>query len=282
MSAAAAQPPLGERSRRATRFALALLLLSALAWLGTVLIGRSMGAGLLGMHGVSMDMAGMDMSGRSAQEMAEMGMSPAAATASDFAVFLGAWLVMMAAMMIPSALPMLLLHARAAKNRLHTGLFGGGYLVTWTLFGLVAYAIYALVRGRFVDMDEIASFGRPAAAAALVAAGIYQVLPLKAACLKHCRSPLAFVMHHWHAGRAGALRMGVEHGLFCVGCCTGLMLVLLALGTMNLALMLLISLVILAEKVLPWHRTVTWGTTVVLVGLGAAVASSGHVFSALT
>lgn len=256
MSAAGALPP-GERTCRATRLALGLLLLAALAWLGTVLIGRSLGA-------------------------ADMDMSAPAATASDFGVFLGAWLVMMAAMMIPSALPMLLLHARAARSRVQTALFGGGYLVTWTAFGLVAYAIYALLRGRFVDMGEIAAFGRPAAAAALVAAGVYQVLPLKSACLRHCRSPIAFVMHHWHAGRAGALRMGVEHGLFCVGCCTGLMLVLLALGTMNLALMIAISLIILAEKVLPWQRTVTWGTTVALVGLGAAVASSSHLYAALT
>jgi predicted metal-binding membrane protein len=269
-------------TRAALRFAAVALVLTAIAWVVTVLVARSMGGGLFGMNGVSMGMAGRDMSGMTAEQMAAMGMSPATATATDLAVFLGAWLVMMAAMMIPSALPMLMLHARAARNRLHTVLFGSGYFLVWTGFGLVAYVVYALLRGRFVDMGEVGMFGRPAAAAALIASGVYQVLPFKEACLRHCRSPIAFVMHHWRAGARGALRMGAAHGLFCVGCCVGLMLVLLALGTMNLALMILISLVILGEKLLPWQRQLTWGSAAVLVALGVAIAFSGHLYGVLT
>ena len=164
--------------------------------------------------------------------------------------FLGLWVTMMAAMMFPAAAPMAAVVARVAAGPesetaraiRRTAIFIAGYLVVWTAFGVVAYAAYRAIDTADPGGLEWDAQGPLVAGAAIAAAGAYQLTPLKRACLKHCRSPVAFVMHRWRNGAAGAFVMGLEHGAWCLGCCAGLMLVLLVLGVMSLVWMALIGL----------------------------------------
>ena len=128
-----------------------------------------------------------------------------------------------------------------------------GYLVTWTLAGLAAYGLPR--PGRALDGGALAwdEGGRWLAAGVLFGAAAYELTPLKYACLRRCRGPLGFVIEHWRDGRLGALRMGVMHGAWCVGCCWALMAALFALGAMSIAWMVLIALLIAVEKLLPWR-----------------------------
>jgi predicted metal-binding membrane protein len=187
--------------------------------------------------------------------------------------FVAIWTVMMAAMMLPSTLPTVSLFATVAKSRTQFGFpsaptaaFVIGYLGAWALLG--------------VAVSLTSSFGRPAAhawsepvaGAAIVLAGAYQLTRWKSLCLGHCRTPLNFLMYHWHDGTAGALMMGAHHGLYCVGCCWGLMLALLALGMMNPGWMALIALLIFAEKVTPPGERVALLIGLVLMVTGGAIA----------
>jgi predicted metal-binding membrane protein len=195
--------------------------------------------------------------------------------------FLGVWVVMMAAMMFPSIAPMVLMYARVQEGRRERGkespagataTFVAGYLVSWAGAGLVGYAIVELVRGldpAFLAWDEA---GQYVAGGVIVGAALYQLTPLKDVCLRHCRGPLAFILHHWHDGRRGALRMGIEHGGFCVGCCWALMAALFALGVMSIGWMAFIAALIALEKLLPWKAVANRGIAVVLLVLGLAVA----------
>jgi len=166
--------------------------------------------------------------------------------------YLSLWVVMTVAMMLPSAAPMLLLVDRLSSSAA-TPLFAVGYLLAWTAFGAAAYWIGSL-------------FAWPATGALLVAAGVYQVLPLKHACLRRCRNPLGFLRDH--AGES-PLRVGIIHGAYCVGCCAGLMVVLLALGMMNVVWMALVAAAVLAEKLLPGGERLAPASAVVLVASGA-------------
>jgi len=188
--------------------------------------------------------------------------------------FLGIWVTMTAAMMLPSAAPMVLAYAHFFRAR-RTVTFVGGYLVTWTLYGLAAYGAYRLVAGAGFGWLSWQRGGPYLAGAAIAAAGIYQLTPLKDACLRHCRSPLGYIVR----GREhGALRMGTEHGLLCVGCCWGLMLALFALGVMSLFWTALVAAAIFAEKALPHGQRVARVLALALVVLGALVAfTPGHV-----
>ncbi len=191
--------------------------------------------------------------------------------------YLGIWVTMMAAMMLPSATPMVLLFSRLASGStrrpgLATVLFVAGYLIGWTAYGLVAYGLFRLVRGAgpaFLAWDRA---GPEVAGAAIALAGIYQLTPLKRICLRHCRTPLNFVMHHWHKGPGGALRMGIEHGAWCVGCCWALMVVLFAVGVMSITWMVVVAAIVFAEKVLPVGERVAQALAVVLVAFGIGVA----------
>jgi predicted metal-binding membrane protein len=257
----------------------ALLVLTGLAWVVTIGQANSMSA-MVGMGSAG----GMRSSGMS-------GGSGAAGTLIDLtdtltlAIFLPMWVVMMAAMMLPSAAPMILLFDRVSRNKvanssafraaMPTAVFVGGYLLTWTAFGLLAYAVGLALSLLGVHWPALAAYRPALTGALLTGAGIYQISPLKGACLKHCRSPLAFLTHHWRTGRGAAARMGAEHGLYCVGCCWGLMLVLFAVGLMNLVWMGLVSLLVLAEKVLPGGRRISWGVAVLLVVAGT-LAAAGH------
>jgi predicted metal-binding membrane protein len=140
----------------------------------------------------------------------------------------------------------------------------------------VAYGVYRLLAAadlRFLAWDEQ---GPDIAGATVVLAGVYQLTPLKAKCLKHCRSPLEFVLEGWREGPSGALRMGVEHGAFCVGCCWGLMLILFALGAMSLVWMAVLAGVIFAEKSIPggWRLTRPLACAFVALGIWVMVAPS--------
>jgi predicted metal-binding membrane protein len=185
--------------------------------------------------------------------------------------YLGIWVTMTAAMMLPSGAPMVLMYARVARHA-RTWVFVLGYLVAWTAYGLAAYAVYRLVAGRAPGWVGWDREGPYVAGAALAVAGLYQLSPLKEACLRRCRGPFRYLVHGWREGRIGALKMGAEHGLFCVGCCWGLMLALFALGVMSLFWTAVAAAAIFAEKVLPCGLALARVLAVALVALGLLVA----------
>jgi predicted metal-binding membrane protein len=195
--------------------------------------------------------------------------------------FVGVWVVMMAAMMFPSIAPMVLMHVRIQEGRRERGqagvvgatsLFVAGYLIAWSAAGLVGYAIFEIGRALTGDLFSWDNAGPYLAGGIVCAAAIYQLTPLKDVCLRHCRSPFAFLMQHWHAGRLGSLRMGVVHGGWCIGCCWALMAALFALGVMSLGWMALIAALIAIEKLLPWKTLANRGIAALLLVLGLAVA----------
>jgi len=191
--------------------------------------------------------------------------------------YLGIWVTMMAAMMLPSAAPMVLLFSKVASGSTRrpgraTALFVAGYLVAWSAYGLVAYGLFRLVRAVDPPFLSWERAGPEVAGAAIALAGVYQLTPLKRVCLHHCRTPLGFVMHHWRGGPAGAVRMGVEHGAWCVGCCWALMVVLFAVGVMSITWMVVVAAIVFAEKVLPIGERVAKLLAVVLVVFGIWVA----------
>jgi predicted metal-binding membrane protein len=165
---------------------------------------------------------------------------------------------------------MVAFYGRVSRAPGNTAIFTAGYLVTWTLAGLLGWSLAVAAR----DSGAISwdGGGRYVVAAILVAAAAYQLTPLKDRCLTHCRSPVAFVLNHWRAGRAGALRMGIEHGGWCVGCCWALMVSLFALGVMSLAWTIVVALLIAGEKLLPWKTAANRGIALLLLVLGIAVA----------
>ncbi len=169
------------------------------------------------------------------------------------------WAVMMAAMMLPSASPIFLLYAGAVRTRagetspaLQTYALAAGYLLVWVVFSVGATALQRLLSTLLVlnPMMEPAS---PVASAALLAiAGVYQLTPLKRVCLGMCRSPLSFLTRYWRSGRGGAFRMGVTHGIYCLGCCWAMMLLLFAGGVMNLFVIVALTLWVSVEKLAPF------------------------------
>jgi predicted metal-binding membrane protein len=197
-----------------------------------------------------------------------------------FGVAFSMWVVMMAGMMIPSVAPMVLTHAAIARRRarkgearapfVSSGLFLGGYLLAWSAFSAVAaLAQGALARTGMLDARSL-SIGAWAGAAVLLAAGVFQLLPAKSACLARCRAPVGYFLTEWREGHAGAVVMGLRHGVFCMGCCWLLMAVLFAVGIMNLLWGAAITLLVVAEKVLPWRRAVVWSGGAICLA-GAAV-----------
>ena len=177
-------------------------------------------------------------------------------TATDIFFTFAMWAVMMIGMMIPTAAPMLLLFAGARAKRGECSvpsalIFGLGYLVVWTGFSAAAtLGQWALHQAAMLSMAMAAS-NRYLAGAIVIAAGIYQMTPWKGACLKHCRTPLGFLMTHWHEGTFGAFRMGLSHGTFCLGCCWALMCVLFAVGVMNMIWIATLTAFVLLEKIGP-------------------------------
>jgi predicted metal-binding membrane protein len=235
----------------------ALLLAAALGWAVTI----QQAIGMAGLSGAGSGMAAM---------------SPSPAPAL---VFLPVWVAMMAAMMFPAIAPVVSLVSTAGQKRRAAGgravpnvVFVAGYLAIWTLFGVAAYLLSLAVPAVGMAGPGLKSDSAVLAGLILIFAGLYEWGPLKGACLRHCRSPLGTFLQLWRDGWAGAFRMGVVHGTYCLGCCWGLMLVLFAEGLMNLTAMVLLAAVIFAQKVLPRGELIAKGTGVALVAAGLAFA----------
>ncbi|MCD2195167.1 DUF2182 domain-containing protein [Actinomycetospora endophytica] len=198
--------------------------------------------------------------------------------------FVLVWLVMMAAMMFPSIAPTVALYSRMTKGRIRLAppMFTAGYLLTWTAAGVVAWMIAAATRWIPADAVPWEQGGRVLASAALIAAGAYQLTPLKNVCLTRCRSPLGFLLGSWRDGPIGGLGMGAKLGGWCVGCCWALMLALFALGIMSIAWMAFVAALIAIEKILPWRAVANYGIAVVLVTLGVLVLVAPAAIPGLT
>jgi predicted metal-binding membrane protein len=238
----------GTRDRTTVLTYIALLVATAVAWWHTVL--SPMGAD---------DMAGMGMA--------------TMPTVADAVAYVVAWGVMMAAMMLPSALPVIGLYAATQRNvaspvarAVPVALFALTYLALWALTGLPIYF------GSLALMAVGSQTLPYAIAGVLIVAGIFQLSPVKQVCLRHCRSPLGFLLGHWRSGWQGALAMGSQHALYCLGCCWALMVVLVAAGAMGLPWVLLIASLVAAEKLLPRGEWIARASGLALVLLGVAVA----------
>jgi len=226
-------------------------------------------------HAITMS-ASMDSAGRGAMGVDLIG---AGFTLGGLGVFLAVWTVMMGGMMLPSAAPMILTFAAAQARRGRnvagpTWIFIAAYILVWSYSGLVVYV--HLHAGK----DLVYHFGwfqngawaRLALGVTLTLAGLYQFTPLKRLCLHRCRSPLAFLKEHWRDGSADAAEMGLWHGLYCLGCCWALMGVMLAAaGTMSIAWMLAMTLVVFAEKALPHGTHISAAVALGLIALGLLV-----------
>jgi predicted metal-binding membrane protein len=195
--------------------------------------------------------------------------------------FLGSWTLMMAVMMLPSAMPMILLHRRGAgssskvRSEARTGIFVGAYLLVWAATGVIVWLLSRTAMA-LIPMEAQAI----SVAAILLLAGVYQFTPLKTACLGVCRRPMDFLMTHWYRGVAGEVRLGIEHGLYCLGCCWALMAVFVFAGAMGLLWAGIIAVAVFVEKVMP--RGVAFGRLIgvfliagaVLVALRPEIAQS--------
>ena len=192
-------------------------------------------------------------------------------TMGGFVPFVMGWTAMMVAMMIPATLPLILLYRVVARKRLNpiqarvgiAALFLG-YIAVWTIAGLPVY-VYALTA------QTIGRFAAVLPAVLLVIGGVYQFTSLKRSCHTRCSNPLFFLMQKWKPGTTGALRLGVLHGLDCLGCCAGLMVGLVALGMMNLALVFTVALIIFAEKTLPESHRIARPLGVLMVSGGVVL-----------
>jgi predicted metal-binding membrane protein len=190
--------------------------------------------------------------------------------------FLGVWVVMMAAMMLPSLAPTVALYTTMTRRRglSRPLLFATGYLLVWGAAGLAAYGLFVLAGSLFGDDLAWDAGGRWCAAAVLAIAALYELTSMKDACLGRCRSPVGFLLGAWRDGRSGALGMGSRHAGWCVGCCWALMAALFALGIMSITWMAFVAALIALEKTVPWRRVATSGTAAVLVVLAIAVLAA--------
>jgi predicted metal-binding membrane protein len=260
------------RRQRAVTIA-ALVLLTALAW-AWLLQGAGMGmAPHVSLH-LFPATAGDPMPAMPGMAMA----GPTGWSAGQLLLAVSMWWVMMVAMMLPAAAPVILLYARAAPAqassvRPATGAFVAGYLGAWGGFSLAAAAAQdALQRLGVLAPMAMATSAKWLAAGILIAAGLYQLSPLKEACLAHCRSPAQFLSRHYRPGAMGALRMGAIHGAFCLGCCWLLMALLFVGGVMNLAWIALLALLVAGEKLLPGGRLLGLAAGLGFIVWGALVA----------
>jgi len=260
------------RGRLLTVLALAVLVALAWAWL---LTGAGMGmepyAALRpyphsSAPAMPMDMPGMDMR------------EPEGPGLASLPLAVSMWWVMMVAMMLPAAIPIILLYEKAAPaapdgKPAPVGHFLAGYLAVWGFFSLIAAGLQLALQ----ELGALAAMTMGSAvewfsAVVLIAAGLYQLSPLKEACLSHCRNPAQFLSRNYSPGRVGAFRMGVRHGAFCVGCCWLLMALLFVGGVMNLAWIALLTVLVAAEKLLPGGRLIAIVAGFAFLAWGAATA----------
>jgi predicted metal-binding membrane protein len=263
MPGRAPRPPVLPRRER-LGLLLALVAVLALSW-GWLLAGAGMGMSAIDMTA----MAGMD----------GWLMQPPTWTPAYAALMLAMWWVMMAAMMLPSAAPMLLLFARVHRKAHADDVpwaaplqFAAGYLLVWGGFSLVATALQWALQALRLMSPMMETTAPELGAGLLIAAGVWQLTPLKARCLGHCRSPLGFLSAHWRSGRFGAVRMGLAHGAYCLGCCWFLMALLFFGGVMNLYWITGLSVYVLLEKTLPWGHWLGRAAGVGLIAWGLALA----------
>jgi predicted metal-binding membrane protein len=187
-----------------------------------------------------------------------------------FAALVLMWWLMMVAMMLPSAAPAILLYGRVREQRragaavVQPWIFGVGYLAVWLLFSIAAAGAQRMIAGPAMTLDS-----RISISALLIVAGLYQLSPLKSACLRQCRSPAEFLTRHWRAGATGAVRLGVLHGAYCVGCCWMLMALLFVGGVMNFAWIAALTLIVGIEKLVPRGDLIGRVAGVALVAWGA-------------
>ena len=203
--------------------------------------------------------------------MMTMPMSPAWSTSNFIAVFL-MWAIMMAAMMLPSALPMIIIHRKMSStstNGVTTAIFTAAYLIIWSVFSIFAVTTQFFAHGLGVLNPSDLTLSTLLSAIVLIAAGGFQFTKLKDTCLKACQSPAGFFMTRWEGGSIGALKMGLSHGLFCLGCCWALMLLLFVGGVMNLAWVLLLTFGVLAEKTIPAGKALSNLIGIALIIFGA-------------
>jgi predicted metal-binding membrane protein len=288
----AATSPLESLLRRDRLVVIAALLAVIVACWGYILAGAGTGMSALEMTAMTGapasdtavsedDMPGMTMGGEPSDAMSDMTMAAVAQMAwtPSYAVLMFfMWWVMMMAMMLPSAAPMILLFAMINRKQrdkgapyVPTGIFAAGYALVWGAFSLVAVAAQWGLESTGLLSSMMASTSVMLGAGLLMAAGIYQLTPLKHACLRHCRSPIFFITHHWRQGDLGALRMGIEHGAFCTGCCWFLMALLFYGGIMNLYWIVGLALFVLLEKTIPAGHWLGGLTGVLLIAWGGAL-----------
>lgn len=196
--------------------------------------------------------------------------------AADWLMMLAMWIIMMIGMMLPSALPMILMFQlitskrnTGVDSRVGTAMFILGYLLAWSGFSALATALQWWLQQSALLTPMLEPRSSVLSGAILVGAGVYQWLPLKNSCLVNCRSPVEYLSQHWRQGHAGSLIMGLHHGIYCLGCCWVLMLLLFAGGVMNLLLVAAITLFVLLEKVLPANIPISRASGVLLAGWGA-------------
>jgi predicted metal-binding membrane protein len=247
--------PLGNTGlRERTAFVATILIVVLLSWWWTA--------------AMAIDMYGA-MSGASAWMMTGVW------DAAHLLLLWSMWAAMMAAMMLPSAWPMLTVYAGlsrrqspTARRMSHVYLFAGGYVIAWIAFSAGATIVQRILAALLLLSPMMELTSRAAGAAFLVVAGVYQLTPLKRVCLRTCRSPLSFLLGHWRAGATGALRMGLSHGAYCVGCCWALMLLLFVGGVMNLYIIAALTTMVALEKLVQageWGNRISAG---VLCALG--------------
>jgi predicted metal-binding membrane protein len=269
----------------------ALVTVIVLAW-AYILAGSGMGMSAFETTAMTRPPAGTtstdpDMAGMATDEgtsnamlgMALAAVAPMAWTPGYAVLMFFMWWIMMMAMMLPSAAPMILLFAMInRRQREHgapyvpTGIFAAGYLLVWGAFSLVAVSAQWWLERMGLLSSMMVGTSVLLGAGLLIAAGAYQLSPLKHACLRHCRSPLFFISHHWRPGDLGALRMGLEHGAFCTGCCWFLMALLFYGGIMNLYWIVGLAVFVLLEKTIPGGHLLGRFTGALLIAWGAALA----------
>ena len=198
--------------------------------------------------------------------------------------FLGVWVVMMAAMMLPSVAPTVALYSKLKHTRALGAplLFTSGYLLVWSAVGLGTYLLARI--GAELSGDVLAwdRAGRWIAGATILVAAAYELTPLKDVCLGKCRTPLGFLLGNWREGLSGAVNMGARHGAWCVGCCWALMASLFALGVMSIVWMAVVAGLIAFEKLIPSRRAATYGTAAVLIVVGMLMLVAPDVVPALS
>jgi predicted metal-binding membrane protein len=190
--------------------------------------------------------------------------------------FVGVWLVMMAAMMLPAVSPTVALYGVMTRQRnlARPLAFTACYLLVWGAAGVGAYGFYALGHRALGKQLVWDAGGRWFAGGVLLLAAAYELTPLKDVCLSKCRSPFGFLMGTWRDGIRGAFVMGSKHAAWCLGCCWALMAALFALGVMSIVWMAVVAALITIEKVLPWRRVAVWSTTLLLLALAVGVLAA--------